>query len=490
VRARLDDAPPDDLPFALVEHGRHGVVLMAVNPAARALGLKTGQRHADAQAIAPGLLTEPARPDRDAAALGALAHWCLRWSPGVAVDPPDGVFVEATGSAHLFGGNAGLLADIAARLSKAGIAARLALAPTTGAAWAAARFGGAAATIIEPPLHDAMAAYPIEALRLDVETLGSAHGLGLKRIGDLYAMPRAGLARRLRGDSGLGLVTRLDQLLGHAPEALQMIAEPPRHSVRMVFAEPRTDTAGVAAELPRLIDDLARQLARAGLGTLGLCLTGWCVDGTTTSLTVRLGTASRDPQLWTRLLATHGLEHLDLGFGIDALGLAATATGSVAEVDTELGGDDAAREPLPELIDRLAARLGTGAVRVARGAARWFPERAERWVPAQGRALNAAWPADPVRAPRPLILLDPPEPVEATALVPHGAPIQFRWRRIVRRVARVEGPERLAAEWWRGPGRTRDYYRVEDDGGERWWLYREGAYGEDTPAWWLHGVFA
>lgn len=490
VRAKLADAPPDDLPFAFVEAGPHGIVLTAVNAAARARGLHTGQRHADARAIEPRLVTETAQPARDAAALDALAHWCLRWSPSVAVDPPDGVLIDATGATHLWGGDAGLLADMQTRLKRAATPVRLGLAPTPGAAWAAARHSGCPETRLTDPLRDALAAYPIEALRIDAATRRAAHGLGLKRVGDLYAMPRAGLARRFPADQGLSLVTRLDQLLGIAPEALVTIAPPQRHTARTTFAEPRTDTTGVAAEVPQLIADLAAQLTRAGAGALGLSLTGWRVDGTTTTIHVGLGTASRDPRLWTRLLDTHGLDRLDLGFGIDALGLAATATAPVAEVDTELGGDDTAHEALPELIDRLAARLGGGAVRTARGAARWLPEHAERWVPAQGRALDAAWPADPAGVTRPLILLDPPEPVEATALVPHGAPVQFRWRRVVRRVARVEGPERLCAEWWRGAARTRDYYRVEDEGGARWWLYREGDYGGDPPAWWLHGMFA
>ena len=496
VHARAHGALPDDKPFALVERGAHGVVLTAINPAARALGLRRGQRHADASAMVPGLLTEPARPNADAQALAALAHWCIRWSPSVAVDAPDGIFIDCGGSAHLFGGAEGLAAGIVRRLATAGIDVRVAIAPTPGAAWAAARFGRSK-MVLDENLSAAAAAWPLAALRLEPATLSAASALGLRAIGDLYAMPRAGLARRFRGDLGLGLVERLDQLLGTAGEALDMMEEPASHAVRAVFAEPVTEIAGVAARLPAMLDDLAAQLTRSGLGAIGLRLTGCRVDGCVTSMGLRMG-ASRDVKLWQRLIDTTGLEHLDLGFGIDALVLAASATGVVAEADRDLQEEETTRESLPQLIDRLSARLQRGAVRVARGEASWLPERAERWRPAQGNRLDDSGPADPTAILRPLIILDPPEIIEATALVPHGAPIQFRWRRLVRRVARVEGPERIAPEWWRGPvsARTRDYYRVEDTEGQRFWLFREGLYDSgDTvdatpPAWWLHGVFA
>ena len=500
MRSRSGDAPPDDVPFALVERGPHGIVLTAVNQPARAAGLRIGQRHADAQAIVPRLSTEPARPDHDAATLAELAHWCVRWSPSVAICPPDGVFIDCGGSAHLFGGEDGLLADIARRLGKAGIEARAAIAAIPGAAWGAARFGGQRSWVLDDDIAPVAAPWPIAALRVDDATRSAAASLGLKRIGDLYGMPRAGLARRFGGDIGLGIVERLDQLLGHAAEALTMIAPPQAHAARIIFAEPVTETAGVEAALPALIADLATQLTTAALGALVLRLAAFRIDGGVTAIGVRLGAASRDPRLWQRLLAERGLDHLDLGFGIDAVSLAAGETGPVVETMAALGAAEAAREPLPELIDRLAARLGGDAVQAGTTHASWLPERAERWLAAQGSAFT---PATPLDRERPLILLDPPEPIEAALFaIPEGAPSRFRWRRVERRVRRAEGPERLAPEWWRNlrqrPRRTRDYYRVEDDTGARFWLFREGLYGwEDgeafadrTPTWWMHGLFA
>ena len=496
VRRRTSASPPDGLPFALVERGKHGVELTALNDAARAAGLKRGQRHADARAMVPALLTASATPDDDAAALERLAHWCLRWSPVVAVDGRDGLFVDVSGSAHLFGGDTGLAKDLRRRFDAADIGVRIAIAETAGAAWAAARFGGSAETTVAPgTVRATLGPYPIAALRVEAEALDLAAGLGLKLVRDLYDMPRRGLARRF-GTHGLGLVRRLDQLLGVEPEALSTIEPPRRHSARVVFAEPVIDAPGVAAALPRLLEDLAAQLDVDGLGALELSLTGYRIDGGTTRFCVRLGGASRRVALWRRLIDEKGVEHLDLGFGIDALRLTAERTEAVAEAQPDFADDTPAREPLGELCDRLAAKLGDSAVLSSVALGSWLPERAEAWRPVEGSAV--APPLAPLGRDRPLLLLDPPEPIEASLfVVPEGAPERFRWRRVMRRVTRAEGPERLSPEWWRNPGRpkrTRDYYRVEDDGGTRYWLFREGLYGweddDKPPSWWLHGLFA
>ena len=299
-------------------------------------------------------------------------------------------------------------------------------------------------------------------------------------------------------------LVELDRLLGDEGEALTAIAPPPAHVARAVFAEPVIDMAGVEARLPDLLARLAADLATGGLGAMLLTLTAFRIDGGTTGIEVRLGQASRDTGVWARLLRERGLDRLDLGFGIDALSLAADGE-PLPIAAPRLDEPADAGESLTGLIDRLSARLGAEAIRVARPRARWLPEKAEHWPVAQGAPPPARDLFDDAGdfGERPLLLLDPPEPVEAIAEVPHGAPAQFRWRRVVRRVARAEGPERLAPEWWRATGRlrprrTRDYYRVEDEGGARFWLFREGLYGwEDgaafggrPPSWWIHGLFA
>lgn len=496
--AKANGAPPDGLPFALVERGPHGVALTTLNNAARRTGLRTGQRHSDACAMVPGLATAPADPASDRTSLDRLARWCWRWTPSVAVDwrrdGMAGLFLDVTGAAHLCGGEAGLLADIGSRLHAAGVKVRGALADTAGAAWGLARFGGAAAVISTTGSANAdCAGLPLAALRLDDTMLAGAAALGLRRVGDLLTMPRAGLARRFQKD-GLELVERLDQMLGLAPEALALLKPPPRYTARRAFAEPVTDTAALATALPDLCTSLAEQLAVNGQGALALNLTGFRSDGELTGIGIRLSLPSRQVPLWLRLFAERGLDHLDLGFGVDAVLLTAAEAADLCEDQGELhtGADN--RRPLLELCDRIEARLGSR-VLAGRTRASWLPERTEQWQPVEA-VPQAVVQLD--RA-RPLLLLDPPEPIEPGLFeIPEGAPVMFRWRRVERRVRLAEGPERLSPEWWRGlarrPLRTRDYYRVEDEQGCRYWLFREGLYGwEDgdrAPTWWMHGLFS
>ena len=511
-RARRPASPPEPAldprqPFALVlKNSRGAVVLHALNAAARAAGLRRGQSQADARAMLPQLLCQPADPAADARALEALAVWAERWSPAVSLDPsPDGLeglFLDVTGAGHLFGGERALLSQIRDRLAEAGIAARAAAAPTPGAAWALARWSdpdGHAPVVGQDRLRDRLAELPVEALRLDAATLAQARRFGLKRIGDLYAMPRAGLARRFRGTGGVELVRRLDQALGHEGEALTPVRPPARYRAWQAYAEPLGDLAGVEARLPELAADLAGALERDGQGARTLVLTGFRTDGGTTSLPIRTGRPGRDPAVWLRLFREAGLGRLELGFGVEALMLAAETVDPVAARQTMLEGETAARqaEDLAALVDRLSARLGKDRVLTPEPVDSWIPERAERWRPALS-GPPAALAGNPGR--RPILLFDPPEPVEAIAELPDGAPARFTWRRLSRRVIRADGPERLSPEWWRPAdrlrGRTRDYYRVEDESGGRYWLFREGLYGreygggegERAPSWWMHGV--
>jgi protein ImuB len=515
MRARRPASPPDPAldpktPFSLIlRNSRGAAVIHALNPVARAAGLRRGQTQADARAMIPQLVCKPADPEVDARALTALAVWAERWSPSVSLDPSpegleglEGLSLDVTGAAHLFGGEAALAAQIRDRLAEAGARARVALAPTPGAAWAMARWGeaGAGGCIADDDtVRGLLAPLPVEALRLDERTLIQARRFGLKRIGDLYPMPRAGLARRFRDGAGVGLVQRLDQALGFTGEALTPVRPPPKYRAWQAWMEPVGDIEGVEARLVDLTADLSVPLVRDGQGAKALTLTGFRSDGGTTRLSVRMGRPGRDPGIWLRLFREAGLGRLELGFGLDALMLTADDVEAMTARQGALESEAEARqaESLAALIDRLSARLGEDRVLTPEPADSWIPERAERWRPALGRPLSP--PAPDAR--RPILLLDPPEPVEAIAELPDGAPARFTWRRLSRRVTRADGPERLSPEWWRPRPdgrqvRTRDYYRVEDDAGGRYWLFREGLYGrkysgdpeERAPSWWMHGV--
>ena len=479
-------------------------MLGAVNPAGRALGLRPSQSHADARAIAPGLLSAPAEPQAAAAALERLALWAERYSPLAAMETTpgfEGLMLDMTGGAHLFGGEAALLEDIVQRLSNAAVPARAAVADTPGAAWALARFGDEP---IAPPggARQALAALPMEALRLEDPAVRLLGRLGLRRIGDLYGLPRAGLARRFSGEAGLQLVRRLDQALGAQTEALQAVRRPPLYRVWRTFLEPLIDVAGVEWVLPDLVGDLSRQLEQGGTGARSVGLVAFRTDGRTTEIEASLSAAARSPAHILRLLKEKGLDRLDLGFGADAVMVCAHRTEALTQRQGDLQSSQLStdNQALAGLIDRLSARLGEGAVRRPVAVQSHLPERSERWA----RAGPDTHPAPPMEQdrPRPLMLLDPPERIEAVAELPDSAPARFVWRRMAHRVLRAQGPERLSPEWWRAASdrvpRTRDYYTVEDEAGRRFWLFREGLYDRieaepletRPPSWWLHGVFA
>jgi protein ImuB len=509
--------PAQDKPFVLVDRTGRGVTIHAVNDAAKRFNLRSGQSHADARAICPDLISATAEPAEEARALEALALWFERFSPLVAVDGVDGLFLDMTGAAHLFGGEEALLSEILGRLKAADIPACIALADTPGAAWGLAHHSRRTMSLAPSGgARDAIAGLQVEALRLDEAAVRLLARFGLQRIGDLYTLPRAGLARRFRGGDGLALVRRLDQALGVESEPLKPLRPAPDYRAWQVFAEPLLDMDGVGYALPPLAQALAAQLERDARGARMLALDAFRTDGRVVRLTAGLSAPSRAPSHLLRLLKEKGLENLDLGFGADALMLTAVTAEPLPGAQGELQGDVRLAEAdiaLAGLIDRLQARLGEGAARRPQGRESYLPERSERWVPA-GPRPPVCTAADPGR-PRPLLLFDPPEPVEAIAELPDSAPSRFTWRRAAHRVAKSQGPERLSPEWWRpasaqGPHRTRDYYAVEDDAGRRFWLFRDGLYDRDDrpakrhdqgsepneedplplPRWWIQGVWA
>lgn len=483
------------------------MVLHAVDAIAHhRFGLRPGQSHADARAIAPGLVSAPAEPEEERRALKALALWFERFSPLVAVDADsperEGLLIDMTGGAHLFGGEEALLEEILRRLQAAGVPATAAIADTPGAAFALARWATSEGrpAVIAPPggAREALAELPVEALRLSDDAVRLLARFGLQRIGDLYPLPRAGLARRFRSDMGLTLVRRLDQALGAEAEPLKPERPAADYRVWQAFAEPLMGAEGVAYALPALAEALCAQLEQDGQGARALALDAFRTDGRVVRLSAGLSAPSRTPAHLLRLVKEKGIESLDLGFGADALMFSALAAEPLAGRQGELEGDPRLQgaDALAGLIDRLQAKLGEGSVTRPEGVESHLPERSERQVPAGPKPPPAAAP--PPR-PRPLLLFDPPEPVEALAELPDAAPSRFTWRRVAHRVAKAQGPERLAPEWWRPDprqgARTRDYYAVEDETGRRYWLFREGLYdriaGEESrlPQWWIQGTW-
>ena len=459
-------------------------------------GLAPGMTLADARALVPGLAVEPADPEGDACGLAGLADWCIRFTPWVALDGADALVLDVSGCARLFGGEAALLGRVVAAVTGLRFTVHAALADTPAAAWAAARFIPAAdgATIVPPGGAEALlGALPVAALRLPADTVAALERLGLRRVVDVAALPRAPLTARF----GAAVGRRIDRAFGREAEAIAPRRPVPAYLARRVFTEPLIDHAGIVTATDDLIAELVDGLAARGRGLRRLELALYRVDGGRRAVAVGAARATRDPAHLTRLLAVK-LETLELGFGVEALTLAAAVTEPLAPVQATLAADGIRADPggLAALVDCLAQRLGPANVVRFASRASHLPERAAAAVPAMAPASAAGgWRADVAR---PLRLFPRPEPIEAVAMVPDAPPVQFRWRGRAHRVARAAGPERLAAEWWRAPRADTydpndwcDYYRVEDAAGLRFWLYRHGPYGPGGAArWYLHGVFA
>jgi protein ImuB len=473
--------------------------------AAAAAGAARGARIAEVQALCPGLVVRPADLAGDAEALTDLSRWTRRWCPWSATDGADGIVLDTTGAAHLWGGEAAMLADMEARLAGLEQESCLALAPTHGAAWALARHGTARATCGPDDLEASLAPLPVEALRLDAGTCLTLRRLGLKRIGDLAGVPRAMLAGRFGGD-GRDLATplrRLDQAMGRAPEPIVAPPLPDRCRAVRRLPEPVMDPQ---PWLPELLDDLCGQLAAADRGLRVLVLELYRADGATTRFEARTSAATRDPAHLLRLLARR-FETLDAGFGFDLLAVEAERTEPLSPGQIRLDGEEDRDLAMAALIDRLSARLGRQAVQVPVPRESHLPERAEAWLPAQDRPTKSSR-AD-LLAPgglggggmvarpraRPIRLLRSPERIEVLYAVPEGPPVRFKWRHRPYLIRRHQGPERIAPEWWDAPShaRLRDYYKVEVEEGGRYWLFREGVIGDGrggSPHWFLHGLFA
>lgn len=490
--ARRGDAPADDLPCALAEEGPHGPVIHAMNRIARQAGVTEGARLADMRALCPGLRVDFADPQGDRAALARLALWARRWCPWTAADAGGpgagghGLILDTTGADHLWGGEAALLEAIEAALAAQGLTARPALGPTWGAAWALARFGPVRAIWRGP---DDLAPLPAAALRLDAETVLLLNRLGLRTVGLLAGLPRLSLARRFaRAAPARNPLIRLDQLTGHLPEPVSPPDAPPVFRADARLAEPVLDPA---PHLPGLCAALCAQLAAAQRGARRLALTVWRSDGETGRIEAACSLPSRDAAHLAFLFRDR-LERIDPGFGFDQIALEAPATEELLSRQAGLAGGPDATTALAHLADRLTARFGRAALAQLQPAASHTPERAEARAAPLAPPRPAGRPAPPERPQR---LLDPAEEVRVLYAVPEGPPAQFLWRRRTHRVARYEGPERIAPEWWQDrPGtRLRDYFRVEDEAGHRFWLYREGLAGDGrggAPRWFLHGIFA
>lgn len=494
-RIERRSSAPDETPLAVVEPVQSALRVCALNDAASALRLKAGMPLADARAMYPSLRVEEADPRADFALLEAVADWCDRYTPLVGLDPPDGLFLDIGGCAHLFGGERALREDMRARLAQQGLRAAIGIADTAGCAWAVARCG-------ETPLapkgatRDTMLPLPLAALRLDGDTVSALAQAGLACVADVVDRPRAPLAARF----GAEFLRRLDRALGREDESIAPRLPVPSYVAERRFADPVGREEDILGAVEQLAHELCHLLERRGEGARLLQAALFRTDGKVYRLEAGAGAPLRDPgrikRLFVERLATAG-DECDPGFGYDMVRLSALTCERLDPKQAGLAGRDD-RTELAYLIDRLSARFGAHRLTRLVPCDTHIPEFAVAAVPAQ--AARSACAVDLIEqdslAPaRPVRLFGRPEAIEAVAEVPDGPPVRFRWRHRLHEVAAAEGPERIAMAWWRdaqGHALTRDYFRVESRQGVRAWLYREGLYGRETgrPRWFLHGLFA
>ncbi|WP_424943826.1 Y-family DNA polymerase [Aliiroseovarius crassostreae] len=465
---------PVDGPFALTLKQKNANRVYCLNRAATQAGLHQGIPYADARAFCPDLQSRAAQPDEDQRFLRALCRWAARYCPWVGLEGTDGLVLDITGSAHLFGGEAPLLADIRARLVRAGLSVQIGCADTRGAAWALAHHGEGVAS---GDMLTALKALPVAALRIEDSVSVALQRLGLRSIGDLAGAARAPLTRRF----GPGLLLRLDQALGKQPEEISPHRDPPHYGVRMTLPEPIGLLSDVMAGTERLLSKLCAKLKSQETGARKICLTLRRVDQDHQQVELRLARPLRDPRRILPLFE-RGLSEIDAGFGIDQLRLEATQVETVP-VQQISHVADGRQDRLDDLISRIGTRIGLENIHRFLPADSHIPERSFMMAPAAYSEPANGWAS---LQPRPITLF-PPEPIAGTGARP---PARFRWRRMPLTCARATGPERLTPEWWLEDDNwrsgMRDYWRVETREGRRLWLF----YTPQNPGWFVQGEFA
>ncbi|MHA0319980.1 Y-family DNA polymerase [Sphingomonas melonis] len=483
-----------EAPVAFVETVGQAIRLTATDLAAARAGLEPGLTLADARARVPELEVFPADPHADMDWLERLADGCTRYSPTVALLPPDALVIDIAGCVHAFEGERPLAADVEARMARRGILARHAFGDTPEIACALARYAGAPA----PDETRAVKRLPVAALELDADATVALTRAGLKTVGDVMARPLSGIAARF----GEEAATAVRRLSGDYKAPVRPRVRVAPVVVERRFAEPIARTDYALEVIEELAGEAGNTLGQRHQGGRRWEARLFRSDGHIQSLRVETGQPTRDVALLMRLFAERIdalADPLDPGYGYDLIRLDVTLAERLDAAQLRLeGGEGATQAPaVAELIDRLSTRLGRERVRRFAPRDSHIPEQAELMLPAAAPPPAGDWPQAEAGEPplRPIYLFDPPQPIEAVmAEVPDGPPHRFRWRRRVHEVARAEGPERIAGEWWRrhdGAIPTRDYYRIEDRRGRRFWIFRHGLHSEQAhPRWYVHGLFA
>jgi protein ImuB len=469
-----------DEPFVFSTREKNRDIVTFVSPAAAKRGICPGMVLSDARLLQATLTVIPGEPD-PGQLLHRIALRCNRYSPVVAVDPPDGLFIDITGCAHLWGGEASYYKEIVNRMRAGGYDVRAAIADTPGAAWAFARYLHKPQIVPSGKQEQYLPQLPPTALRLSPPVLDRLRSLGMSRIRHILDQPRITLLPRF----GKELLERLDQALGDADEGLLPVVPPVSYRERLPCLEPVVTAGGIEYALSRLLELLCHRLQLEAKGLRALLFRCHRVDGRVIDTTVNTTRPTTSITHLFKLYETK-ISSIEPGLGIELFTLEATIVGE-APPDQEGLWTGPGNTQLAELLDRIVCRAGEDSIARYFPAEHYWPERSFRRLPVDQDAIEMQWPEDP----RPFLLFDPPEPIIVTAPIPDYPPMNFRHRGTLYTIAAASGPTRIENEWWIDNARPRDYYSVEDVQGARYWIFRSGHYEDIEPArWYIHGLFA
>lgn len=472
-----------NVPFVLVMPLKNRIVITASNLLAEQQGAFTGMSLADARAAVPELVSVDDTAGKAAKLLRLLGLWCIRYTPVVAIDLPDGLLLDISGCPHLWGGERGYLKEIVLKLRNAGFDARAAIAGTPGAAWAVSRFARVS-PIVPPEMESqAISSLPPAALRLQAEVLERLQKLGFRAIGPLLSMHAPALRRRF----GKDLPLRIDQALGRIEETLVPLVPPVPYVERLPCLEPIRTAIGIGAAIEKLLSGLCLRLQAEGKGLRKAALKCIRVDGHTAQASITTNRGSHNVLHLLKLFYLQ-IARIEPALGIELFVLEASKVEEMDTVQEQIWavGRGLADTALAELLDRVAGKVGAEAIRRYLPAEHYWPERAVKVAASLTEAPLAAWPEQM----RPIRLLAAPEPIEVMALVPDNPPKTFTYKDKRHHIVKADGPERIGREWWCDSGEHRDYYAVEDSDGQRYWVFRSGYYDGGGARWYLHGYFA
>lgn len=463
------------------QHGR--MVIDAVSAKAAKKGIRTGMVLADCKALFPELEMIETEAGRAEKLLRALAEWAVRYTPFASVDLPDGLILNSSGCAHLWGGEAAYLEHIRAKLNDYGYTVKAAIADTITAAWAVARFGSHEAIVRPGQQQKALRSLPPAALRLDPVILARLKKLGMQQIGSFMDMPPSVLRRRF----GQELPKRISQALGREIELMVPVHPIEPYQERLSSMEPIASAIGITIALKKLLETLCYRFEAEGLGLRYCVFRAYRVDGAQQQITIGTGHPSRNTLHLFRLFE-HKIPTLEPALGFELFVLEAPKVEKMTQEQAALW--DAASQndrKVAELLDRVSARITPDNVSRFLPVEHHWPERSIKRATPLWEKPATGWRSN---LPRPVHLLAVPEAIEVTALLPDYPPMLFRHKKLRYTIIKADGPERIEQEWWLSDGLYRDYYTVEDESGARYWLFRSGPYDGEHPKWFLHGFFA